>query len=74
MTASTIRKVSDIPESYTLIQDSQDITATLESIGRLDLVHEAGCLFVEVLDGDYGQVFYANGTSPFLTNNVYRIQ
>jgi hypothetical protein len=38
---------------YELISNSQDIAATLESIGRADEIDDWGCLFVKVGDGDY---------------------
>lgn len=70
----TIYKVSDIPDEYTLVQNSQDITACLEDIGRLDIQDDVGCLFVEILDGEYGSAYYCEGSVPWLNKNVYQIQ
>jgi hypothetical protein len=52
---------------YTLVNDSQDIVATLEQIGRSDCLEDNfGCLLVEVLDGDYGQVWGIASNVPYL--------
>lgn len=65
--------VAHMGPEFTLVQDSQDVRATLESVGRLDALDETGCLFVEVLDGDYGRVYQCMRYVPVLTANVYQL-
>ena len=54
--------VIDMDESFTLIHDTQEIKAVGDSIGQ-DL-NEYGCLFVEILDGDYGKIYGHIGFIP----------
>jgi hypothetical protein len=67
-------RVSDMDERFQLVTNSQDIAATLESIGQGQEFCEVGCLFVEVLDGDYGDVYYCEQSVPYLTDRVYKLQ
>jgi hypothetical protein len=69
-----IKTVADIPDSFTLVQDSQDVQATLDYIGKLDRLPDAGCLFAEVLDGDYGDVYLCERYIPFLTATLEKIR
>jgi hypothetical protein len=64
--------VEELDPDLTLIVDSQDIQAVAESIGK-DL-SDFGCLFVEILDGDYGSIFGCAGCVPYLYKRVERIQ
>ncbi len=73
-TAARVERISDIPEHFELVQDSQDIHATLESTGLLNYESETGCLFVEVLDGDYGDIYMCTRSVPVLTHRVYKLQ
>jgi len=59
--------IADLSDpKYNLITDSQDVQRVLESIGkRRQLKHFDG-LFVEVLDGDYGEVWGFSGIVPLL--------
>lgn len=66
-------KVIDVPKGFKLVQDSQDISATLESIGAPN-DGEFGCLFVEVLDGDYGQVWGQSTFVPYLNNELRNVR
>ena len=67
------RQISTLGEEYQLIQDSQDIDATLESIGRMDMRDELEHLFVLVGDGEYLEVWYGIRFTPHYTDNVFRI-
>jgi len=71
-----IMRVSDLPEdqSFALVQDSQDVRATLESIGKLNELDDVGCLFVEVLDGDYGSVYALERYIPTLNAIMWQLQ
>lgn len=69
-----VHTVADIPEHFTLLQDSQDIHATLESCGLLTYESETGCLFAEVLDGDYGSIYMCTRAVPWLAARVYQLQ
>lgn len=66
--------VAHMGEQFALEQDSQDIQATLEGIGRLDALDETGCLFTEVVEGDYGRVYQCMKFVPVLTARVYRLR
>jgi hypothetical protein len=66
--------IEDMGNHLQLITDSQDIDAVLESLGRTDLREEVGLLFVEVLDGEYGAVYYCEYTVPRLHYPVNQIQ
>jgi hypothetical protein len=56
---------------YELISNSQDIAATLESIGRADEIDDWGCLFVKVGDGDYDAVYGCEASTPLNSSRVY---
>ena len=45
--------VKDIPENFELVTDSQEIGSIADNLG-IDL-DDYGCLFVEVLEGEYGR-------------------
>lgn len=66
--------IADIPSHFALVQDSQDVHATLESCGLLNYESETGCLFVEVLDGDYGDIYMSTRYVPVLTAKVYKLR
>ena len=65
--------VRDIPEHYILLQNSQDIYAVLECIGKLDCLDDCGCLFVEVSDCDYTDVLLCESFTPYHNSFVERI-
>ena len=66
-------RVSELPDHMTLLQDSQDCIAMLESIGSFTR-YEGDSYFVEVLDGDYGQVWRVSGFVPYNDSWVKRIR
>lgn len=68
-----ITTVRDIPDDYVLVTDSQDIEATLESIGYQGDTSDYGCLFVLVGDGDYIAVYGCESIVPYLTYRVDRL-
>ncbi len=70
----TLMRVRDIPQDLMLISDSQDIAATLETIGQSNQFNDIGCMFVEVLDGDYGSVYGAERSIPYLDAIAWQIQ
>jgi hypothetical protein len=53
-------------EKYTLVSDSQDVKATLESIGKLDQLSDYGCLLVAIENGDYSEVWGVQNCTPWL--------
>lgn len=69
-----IKTVADIPDSFSLVQDSQDVKSCLEYIGKLDELDDTGCLFVEYTDADIGEVYQCNGYVPFLARQVRKIR
>ncbi len=72
-TLADFATVADIPEHFQLVSNSQDIHATLESIGKLDQLDDCGCLFVEVGEGEYLSVYECTHSVPLLTYPVYRL-
>lgn len=70
---NTVQDIND-NDSFALVSNSQDIKAVLEYIGKDDLIDEVGCLFVEMLDGDYGDVYYCKSNIPYLSYNIYKIR
>ena len=66
--------VADVPESFVLVSNSQDIQATLEHIGQSNRTADAGCLFVEVLDGEYGEVYLCERSIPYLGATIEKLQ
>lgn len=74
MTNSTSLRVADLEcPRFSLVQDSQDIVAVLESIGYTG-DDNIGCLFVEVLDGDYGSVYAVESFVPKLHSIATQIR
>jgi hypothetical protein len=70
MQAKQIKDLQD--PKYILVQDSQDVQAILNSIG-LSWHDATGCLLVEVLDGEYGEVWAIDSFTPYLTETAYQI-
>ena len=65
--------VADVDKRFTLVTDSQDIAAVLSMVGPEYDLSDFGCLFVEVLDGEYGEIFGHEGIVPYLTDRVWKI-
>lgn len=59
--------VRDIPkdENIMYIENSQDIQAVKEHLGNPEWF-DYGCLFVEILDGDYGTIYGCESNVPYL--------
>jgi hypothetical protein len=72
--STRLMHVRDIPKHLTLVSDSQDIEATLESIGAMDQREDVGCMFVEVLDGEYGAVYGVERSTPWLDAIAWQMQ
>jgi hypothetical protein len=70
-----IQKVEDLQNnlSFDLIQNSQDIKHILESIGIIDNGNY-GCLFVEVLDGEYGEIYGCSSNIPYLHYDLFKLK
>ena len=66
----SVRDLQD--EKYMLVQDSQEIDAILDSIGYR-CGNSIGCLLVEVLDGEYGEVWAIDRYIPYLNERTYQI-
>lgn len=64
--------VKDIPEHFELVTDSQEIGFIADNEG-IDL-DDYGCLFVEVLDGEYGTIYGCLGIPPYLMDTAYLIK
>lgn len=59
-------KVKDVPESFVLLQDSQEVKAERAS--------SYGRLFVRIEDGDYEEVYALEGFVPYLELPVERLR
>ena len=59
--------VGDIPsdENIVYIDNSQDIEEVKKYLGSPDWF-DYGCLFVEVLDGEYGKIYACESNVPYL--------
>lgn len=67
----TTKLVSELQDSkYNLVQDSQEVDAVLDSIGYHG-GNSIGCLLVEVLDGEYGEVWAIDRYIPHLNETAY---
>lgn len=66
-----IQTVADIPDDYTLVQDSQDLQAITESTG-IDL-SDYGCLFVLAVDGDYSAIYGCSTYIPYMDRSVDKL-
>lgn len=71
MTYKLIMKVSDIPDNWVEITDSNEICDHLDYISRSDLYGEVGRLFLAT--GYYKSVYYAEKSNPQLEDRVYQI-
>ena len=68
-------QVKDLQDSkYQLVSDSQDIEHILNSIGQTNEIECYGCLIVETLDGEYGEVWGIESNIPRLKAIAYKIQ
>jgi len=56
-----------------LITDSQDVQAIKEYLGSGEWLDDYDSFMVEVLDGDYGDIFGFSGIIPYSSYPVYRI-
>lgn len=68
----TVKDIND--PRFSLVTDSQDIEFILEYLGCPELRDEIGCMFVEVLDGDYGEIYYCENSVPWLTSRIYDLR
>lgn len=66
-----LKFVRHIPQAWQLVQNRQDIHATLESIGKLDWLDDCGCLFAEVGEGEYLHVYGCERSVPVLDAGVF---
>jgi hypothetical protein len=72
MQAKQVRDLQD--PKYILVQDELEKQAVLESINiPTGYRNDYGCLLVEVLDGEYGEVWAIESFVPRLTETAYQI-
>lgn len=67
-----MRTIANLPVHFVLVTDSQDVEATKEYLPEFAQGYDS--FFVEVLDGDYGQVWGFCGTVPYLSKLTMRVQ
>lgn len=61
-----IHTVADVPEEFTLLTGSMDIILTLWDLGLpYEEISEFGCLFVQILDGEYGWIYGCHSLVPW---------
>ncbi len=73
MNKKLVRDLQD--DKYTLVQDSYEVDQVIESLGLHTTLsdHRVGCLLVEVLDGEYGEVWAIDSFIPRLNETAYLI-
>ena len=72
MNTKLVRDLQD--PKYTLVQDELGIQAVLESINiPTGYRNDYSALLVEVLDGEYGEVWAIKRLMPFLNETAYQI-
>ncbi len=64
--------VSDVPASFSLVTDSQDLRH-IEELTGLDLSRYPSC-FVDYRGGDVGDVFGCSKIAPWLDDRVYDVR
>lgn len=65
-------KVKEMDDRFILVTDSQDIEQISVSCGVNPL--SFGCLFVEVLDGEYGEIWGCYSNIPKLEYELEKIK
>jgi hypothetical protein len=72
-----VKQIKDLQDpKYILVQDSQEVAAVLDSIGyrsEKEFQSSCGCLLVEVLEGEYGEVWAIDSYVPYLSETAYQI-
>ena len=67
------KTVADLSDpKFTLVTDPFEIDHVLENIGS-NRDYCIGCMFVEVIDGDYGEIWACERTVPYLSETVYQL-
>jgi hypothetical protein len=67
-------KISDLQdEKYLLVTDSEEIAHVIDSIAE-NQDYVIGCMFVEVLDGEYGEIWASEQFVPYLSATAYQLQ
>ena len=66
-------KVRDMGENFELVT-GDEVEHVLDNLGAPSESREFGCLFVEVIDGDYGQIFGTLGSVPYHETPVYNVR
>lgn len=67
------RQVIELPEGLQFISNSQDVQAVFEYLGRPSLFETYPALFVEVVNGDYIQIWGIMGIIPWLDRTAWKI-
>ncbi len=61
-------------ERYTAVWDSQDVLTVCESVGlSAEDAASITAAIVEVLDGEYGEVWLSESNAPYDLTAVYRV-
>jgi hypothetical protein len=66
---TTVRNLSD--PKFTLVTALDEIERVLSDLNLSEYI--VGCLFVEVVDGDYGEVWGIWSRIPYLTEVAYKL-
>jgi hypothetical protein len=68
------KKIADLQvPKYRLFTDAKEIAWVIEFIGA-DPRLEIGCMFVEILDGDYGEVWASETSRPSPQATAYQLK
>jgi len=76
--------IKDIPESFQLITNSQDIKSIIEDLDitdnwmyentRIESTEDIGLLFVELIDGELNEVYAHFQSVPFLDYELEKLK
>ena len=67
------KMVCNIPNDYTLLQNSQDIESFADHIGREDLKEFACCIFCKQENGEYTSAYVVWRVVPYLLEPVEKL-
>ena len=69
---TTIKEI-DNDGRFMLVTDSQDLISILDYVGKPEMIEKIGCMFVEILEGDYGEIYYSKYCVPYLVDKVKKL-
>lgn len=68
-----ISRVRDVPDRFTLVDDTREQRHIFESIGVDFDTWKRGSLFVDTEEGEYSEVYWFPGLVPYLNDPVTKV-